>query len=134
MLLLFTCNVSKYLYIFICKIIFDYICPINKTNVKQVGEIIREKREEKGWLLRHLSAELDIDQALLSKIERGERKATKEQIQKFASVLGLKKDELMLQYLSENIAYEVVSEKNALEVLQVAEIKVEYLRKQNKRK
>ena len=48
--------------------------------MKQVGEIIREKREEKGLLLRHLAAEIDIDQALLSKIERGERKATKEQI------------------------------------------------------
>lgn len=102
--------------------------------MKSVGEIIREKREGKGWLLRHLAAELDIDQALLSKIERGERKATKELIEKFANVLVLKKDELMLQYLSENIAYEIVSEKNALEVLQVAEGKVEYLRKQNKKK
>ena len=102
--------------------------------MKQVGVIIREKREEKGWLLRHLAAELDIDQALLSKIERGERKATKEQIQKFANVLGLKKDEFMLEYLSENIAYEVVGKKNALEVLQVAENKIEYLRKQGKKK
>lgn len=102
--------------------------------MKSVGLIIREKREEKGWLLRHLAAEIDIDQALLSKIERGERKATKEQIQKFAGVLGLKKDELMLNYLSENIAFEIVEEKNALEVLHVAENKVAYLRKQNKRK
>lgn len=102
--------------------------------MKQVGEIIREKRAEKKWLLRHLAAELDIDQALLSKIERGERKATKEQIQKFATILGIKKDELMLQFLSENIAYEIVEEKNAMDVLHVAEGKIEYLRKQNKRK
>jgi len=102
--------------------------------VKQVGEIIRNKREEKGWLLRHLASELDIDQGLLSKIERGERKATKEQINKFADVLGIEKEELMLQYLSENIAYDIVEEKNALDVLHVAEDKVEYLLKQNKRK
>lgn len=102
--------------------------------MKQIGKIIREKREEKGWLLRHLAAELDIDQALLSKIERGDRKATKEQVQKFAAVLGLKKEELMLHYLSENIAYEIADEKNASEILQVAEEKVEYLRKQNKKK
>ena len=104
------------------------------TTMKLVGEIIREKREEKGLLLRHLAAELDIDQALLSKIERGERKASREQIQKCADILGLKKDELMLQYLSENIAYEIVDEKNALDVLEVAENKIQYLRKQNKRK
>lgn len=102
--------------------------------MKQVGEIIREKREEKAWLLRHLAAELDIDQALLSKIERGERKATREQIQKFETVLALKKGELMLQFLSENIAYEIVEEKNAIDVLHVAEDKIEYLRKQIKRK
>ena len=102
--------------------------------MKPVGEIIREKREEKGWLLRHLAAEIDIDQALLSKIERGERKATKDQIQKFAEVLEHKKDELMLQYLSENIAFEIAEEKNAMEVLHVAENKIEYLRKQNKKK
>lgn len=102
--------------------------------MKLVGEIIRDKREEKGWLLRHLAAQIDIDQALLSKIERGERKATKEQIQKFAGVLGLEKEDLMLQYLSENIAYDIAEEKNAIEVLQVAENKVEYLRKQSKKK
>ena len=101
--------------------------------MKLIGEIIREKREEKGWLLRHLAAELDIDQAVLSKIERRERKASKEQIQKFATVLGLKKDELMLQFLSENIAYDIVGEKKALDVLHAAEAKIDYLRKQKKK-
>lgn len=102
--------------------------------MKSVGEIIREKREEKGWLLRHLAAELDIDQALISKIERSERKATKDQIQKFATVLGLNRDELMLHYLSENIAYEILDEKIALQVLHVAENKLEYLQKHSKKR
>lgn len=102
--------------------------------MKTIGQIIREKRDEKGLLLRHLAAQIDIDQALLSKIERGERKATKEQIPKFAQVLELNKDDLMLQYLSENIANEIVEEKNALDVLHVAEEKVVYLRKNNKHK
>ena len=48
-------------------------------NTKLVGELLREKREEKGLLLRHVSAEFDIDTAILSKIERSERKATKDQ-------------------------------------------------------
>lgn len=102
--------------------------------MKLFGEIVREKRKEKGWLLRHLAAELDIDQALLSKIERSERKAPKELVSKFETILGLSKDELLLQYLSENIAYEIVEEKNAFDVLHIAECKVEYLRKQKERK
>ena len=102
--------------------------------MKQVGEIIRAKREEKGMLLRHLAAEIDIDQALLSKIERSQRKATKEQILKLETIFALKKGELMLQYLSENIANEIIEEKNAKDVLIVAEYKIEYLRKLSKQK
>lgn len=102
--------------------------------MKQVGEIIRAKREEKGMLLRHLAAEIDIDQALLSKIERSQRKATKEQILKLETIFALKKGELMLQYLSENIANEIIEEKNAKNVLVVAEYKIEYLRKLSKQK
>ncbi len=72
-------------------------------NNKSTGEILREKREEKGLLLRHVSAELDIDTAILSKIERSERKATKEQILKLAEILDLDKDNLLVHYLSERI-------------------------------
>src|SRR5680860_254388 len=46
---------------------------------KTTGEILREKREKKGLLLRQVAAMLDIDTAILSKIERSERKASKEQ-------------------------------------------------------
>lgn len=45
--------------------------------MNKVGEIIRKKREEKGMLLRQLAALVDINQAIVSKIERGERKANK---------------------------------------------------------
>jgi len=96
--------------------------------MKNVGEIIREKRVEKGMRLRHLAAEIDIDQALLSKIERSERKATKGQIIRIAEILGLNKNEFIVQYLSENIAFDIVEEINAFDVLHVAEEKVHYLR------
>jgi hypothetical protein len=38
--------------------------------MNKFGDLIRAKREEQDMLLRHLSAELDIDTAQLSKIER----------------------------------------------------------------
>tara|TARA_R110000868_G_scaffold7777_1_gene41079 strand:+ start:1034 stop:1192 length:159 start_codon:yes stop_codon:yes gene_type:complete len=44
-----------------------------KTN-KSTGEILREKREEKGLFLRHVSAELDINTVILSKIQISEKK------------------------------------------------------------
>tara|TARA_R110002033_G_scaffold28469_5_gene63643 strand:+ start:3377 stop:3694 length:318 start_codon:yes stop_codon:yes gene_type:complete len=99
-----------------------------KTN-KSTGEILREKREEKGLLLRHVSAELDIDTAILSKIERSERKATKEQILKLAEILDLDKDNLIIQYLSEKILYEIKNEKLGRKALKVAEQKMKYISK-----
>jgi transcriptional regulator with XRE-family HTH domain len=96
--------------------------------MNKVGEIIRNKREEKGMLLRQLAAIVDVDTAILSKIERGERKARREQIEKIANALELDNEDLLIEYLSENIAYEILDEKKAHDVLRVAESKIEYLR------
>jgi len=100
--------------------------------MKTIGEIIREKREEKKLLLRQLAALLEIDSAILSKIERGERKATKEQIIKISDILGINKNELIIQYLSEKIAYEIAGEETALQILKVAEAKVDYIKNHRK--
>jgi transcriptional regulator with XRE-family HTH domain len=94
----------------------------------RIGEIIRAKREQKGLLLRHLAAQLDIDNAILSKIERGERKPTKELIVKLAEILEINQDELMIQFLSDKIAYEIVDENIAHKTLKLAEKKIQYLK------
>ncbi len=100
-------------------------------NSRSVGELLREKREEKGLLLRHVSAELDIDTAILSKIERGERKANKEQIIKLAEILDLNKEDLVVQYLSEKILYEIKDEELGEKALKVAEQQIKYNNKKN---
>lgn len=91
-----------------------------------VGEILREYREEKGLLLRQVAALLDIDTAILSKIERGERKAKKEQIVQLAKILDLNQEDLIVQYLSEKILYEIQDEELAEKALKVAEQKIKY--------
>ena len=72
-----------------------------------IGEILRKRREEKGLLLRQVAALLDVDTAILSKIERGERKAKKEQIVQLAKILELNQEDLIIQFLSERILYEI---------------------------
>lgn len=94
--------------------------------MKTTGEIIRERREKKGLLLRQVSAQLDIDTAILSKIERGERKATREQITKLADILELDKEFLLIQYLSEKILYEIQDEELGIQALKVAEKTIKY--------
>jgi len=101
-------------------------------NSKLVGELLREKREQKGLLLRHVSADLDIDTAILSKIERSERKASREQIIKLAEILDLNEENLLIQYLSEKILYEIKDEELGEKALKVAEQKMKYYSRKSK--
>jgi len=96
--------------------------------MKTVGQILRNKRQELGLLLRQVSAFIDIDQAILSKIERNERRPTKEMLEKLATILKLDKDELMVQYFSDKIANEIANEDCASKALKVAEKKIKYLK------
>ncbi|AZA93955.1 RapGH repressor [Chryseobacterium nakagawai] len=96
--------------------------------METVGQIIRAKRENLGLLIRQVASYLDIDQAILSKIERNERKPTKDNILKLAEILKLDKEYLLVQFISEKIANEIADEDCASKVLQVAEQKVKYLK------
>lgn len=94
--------------------------------MKGFGDTIRNLREERELPLRVVAAYLDIDQAILSKIERGQRIARREQVVKLAEYFKIKENELLVSWLSDKLVYEVADEDVALKALQVAEEKVEY--------
>ncbi len=94
-----------------------------------IGEQIRKLREEQGLPLRKVAAELDIDQSILSKIERGERKASKEQIIQIARIFNVDEKELLINYLSDRVLYDLKDEDLATDALKVAEKKIKYMTK-----
>lgn len=91
-----------------------------------LGDTIRKLREEKELPLRTVAAYLDIDQAILSRIERGQRKPTREQVVKLAKYFKVTENDLLVAWLSDKLVYEVADEQIALKALQVAEEKVKY--------
>jgi HTH-type transcriptional regulator, competence development regulator len=97
-----------------------------------LGDIIKKLREEKEQPLRTVAAYLDIDQAILSKIERGQRKPTREQVVKLATYFKVKENDLLIAWLSDKVVYEVEDEEIALKALQVAEEKVKYNKTKSK--
>ena len=107
---------------------FDYFCQNKFCLMESFGEIIKNKRESKGLILRQVASALDIDQAIVSKFERGERKPSKEQVEKFAEFYGLDKNKLITSWLSDQIANTILYEENIGEVLKVAEEKAIYLK------
>lgn len=94
--------------------------------MNKFGELIREKREEKEMLLRHLSAELDIDVAQLSKIERGEKTAKREYLLQLASIFDLDIHELTALWLADQVYSLVENEAEAIDALKAAEQEVKY--------
>ena len=94
--------------------------------MEQIGIIIRAEREKRKLLLREASALLEIDQAILSKIERDERKATKEQLYIFAKIYKLDIEKLLVLWLGEKIYKNIENEDFPLKALKVAEEKVKY--------
>jgi predicted nucleotidyltransferase/plasmid maintenance system antidote protein VapI len=94
--------------------------------MKNLGEILRKLREEKELSLRAVAEYLDIDQAILSKIERGQRQATRTQVVKLAAYFKIKESDFLISWLSDKLVDEVADEKVALTALRVAEEKVEY--------
>ena len=106
---------------------------MKSISVKTIGEIIRQLREERELPIRKIAALLDIDTSFFSKIERNERKATRDQIYKLEEIFGVKKDYLMITYLSEKIYYELLETDCANEVLKIAEERVKYEKSKNRK-
>lgn len=98
----------------------------NMSTETTIGEKLRELREDKRLPLRKVSALLDIDVAILSKMERGERKISKEIVLKLAKIYEYNPDELLVLFLSDKIMYEIQDEDLGLEALRVAEERVRY--------
>ncbi len=94
--------------------------------MQNIGNLIRTLRLKEGYPLRKVAAFLDIDQAILSKIERGQRKITKEQVVKLANFFNYNEKEMLVTYLSDKIIYEIGVDEYAKEALKVAEEKIDY--------
>ncbi len=94
------------------------------------GERIRELRVAHKLPLRTVAAELDIDQAILSKIERSQKKASRKHVMKLSAFFNTNSNDLLVEWLSDNLADELKNEEEvALEALLVAREKVSYNRR-----
>jgi transcriptional regulator with XRE-family HTH domain len=102
-------------------------------STKTIGEKLRHIRDEKELPLRKVAALLDIDVAILSKMERGERKITKEVVLKLADIYDYNPDELLVSFLSDKILYEIQDEDLGMRALKVAEERAKYIKASKKK-
>lgn len=65
------------------------------------GNRIKELRDEQGILQRQLAALLEIDTPMFSKIERGDRKAKREQVVKLAEYFHQDEKEMLTIWIAD---------------------------------
>ena len=96
---------------------------------KTFGETVKKLREEKQLPLREVAEALKIDTSMLGKIEKNNRKPTKHLIEKFAKYFNVSDKDLMIAFISDTVAYQIMNEEDfASEVLKEKKKKVKYLK------
>lgn len=89
-----------------------------------IGKKLRELREQKGLLLRQVAAELEVDTAYISKMERGEKNIKRVFILKLAEIYNTSKDELLTLWLADQVYDIVKDEKTAINAIKLVENKL----------
>ncbi len=92
-----------------------------------LGDKIRQARESQGLLLRQAAAYLEVDTALVSKLERGERRPQKEQVIKLAGFLKMKPEELLVLWMADKITDFITDDELGMKALDL--VKKEFSRK-----
>lgn len=93
------------------------------------AEKVKNLRSLSGKPLRVVSAYLNIDQAILSKIENGKRMASRDIVVKLSKFYGVEQEELITLWLADRIIYEVQDESLALKAMHLAEQTIAYQNK-----
>lgn len=95
---------------------------------KTFGDTVKKLREDLNLPLREVAEALQIDTSMLGKIEKNNRKPTKQLIEKFALYFKVSDKELLIAFLSDTIVYQIMEDEDlANEIFKVAEEKVNYL-------
>ena len=79
--------------------------------------LLRNARESKGLKTIEVARSLQIDQALISKFESGQRRPTKSQIIKLAELLDIDREMLLTAWLIEKILHEIEGQEFAIEAI-----------------
>lgn len=79
------------------------------------GNRIKELRDKHGVLQRQLASLLEIDTPMFSKIERGDRRAKRDQVIQLASYFHVDEDELLILWIADKVLNAVEGENKLCE-------------------
>lgn len=92
----------------------------------RVGEMLREQRKAKKLSLRDVSSLLDLDVAIISKLERGERAFNKKLIIAFSTLYQLDVKQLLAIFYADKLLKDIDDDEIVLDAIRLAEESVQY--------
>ena len=92
--------------------------------MEDLSELLKSGREKKGLLLREVASKIEVDTALISKIENNDRRPTKEQLKKLAKILDIDFIRLSTLWHVEKIYEEIKDEENILDIIKKLKKKI----------
>ena len=105
-----------------------------KSPNSDLGQHIKELRKEKGETLHQVSKGTDIDSPMLSKIERGDRMPTLEQLKRLCKYFNAVEADLKVMYTAEKIINEYGFNETTYEAVKMVEERIMPYLKKNKAK
>lgn len=91
-----------------------------------LGEKIKELREKQGLVQREIAAALEVDTAFISKVEHGERKLNRKQLNKISEKLKISEESLLILWLGDKSLDAIIEEPLGVKALETA---INYLNK-----
>lgn len=95
-----------------------------------LGKILKSARQDRKLVLRKVASAVDIDQSLISKFEKDDRKPTREQLSRLAEFYQISESKLIINWYSDKIAEELRYADLSSEILKVAEKKIQFFKSQ----
>lgn len=99
-----------------------------------IGKFFRELRNGRKETLHQVAVGTDIDSPLLSKIERGERLPTSEQLKKLSVYYGVPEKESKVKHTAEKILKEYGANEITYDAIQLVNEQLTNYTKNNKQK
>jgi len=86
--------------------------------------LLRNAREKKGLKTREVAELLQIDQALISKFESGQRNPTRKQVLQLAELLEIDTETIVVLWLKEKILRDIEGEPLGIKALAAAQTEI----------
>ena len=96
----------------------------NQTNYQTLGEMLRQLREENNLMQREVGAVIEVDGALISKVENNEKPINREHLKKLSAFFQIDEEILQLLWLADKIRNIIKDEPLGLKALNYTHTKL----------